>query len=40
MNTTTKNVQTKKRNKLSVIITEVQAKKIIKKLQDEREKKQ
>lgn len=40
MKTNTKNVQTKKRNKLSVIITEVQAKKLIKKLQDEREKKQ
>ena len=38
MNTTTKNVQTKKRNKLSVIITEIQANKLIKNLQDEREK--
>jgi hypothetical protein len=38
MKTTTKNVQTKKTNKLSVIISEVQAKKLIKKLQDEREK--
>ena len=38
MNTTTKNVQTKKRNKLAIILTEVQAKKLIKNLQDEREK--
>ena len=38
MNTNTKIVQTPKRNKLSVIITEVQAKKLIKNLQDEREK--
>lgn len=36
MKTTTKNVQTKKRNKLSVIITEVQVKKLIQNLQDER----
>ncbi len=38
MKTTTNNVQTKKTNKLSVIISEVQAKKLIKNLQDEREK--
>ncbi len=38
MKTTTKNVQTKKTNKLSVIISEVQAKKLIKNLQHEREK--
>jgi hypothetical protein len=38
MKTTTKNVQTKKRNKLLVILTEVQTKKLIKNLQDEREK--
>lgn len=38
MKTNTKNVQTKKRNKLSVIILEVQAKKLIKNLQDERKK--
>jgi hypothetical protein len=38
MKTTTKNVQTKKTNKLKVIITEVQTKKLIKNLQDEREK--
>lgn len=36
MKTTTKNVQTKKRNKLSVKITEVQVKKLIQNLQDER----
>jgi hypothetical protein len=39
MKTNTKNVQTKKRNKLAIILTEVQAKKLIKNLQDEREKK-
>ena len=37
MKTTTKNVQTKK-NKLLVMLSEVQAKKLIKNLQDEREK--
>jgi hypothetical protein len=39
MKINTKNVQTKKRNKLAIILTEVQAKKLIKNLQDEREKK-
>ncbi len=38
MKTTTKNVQTKKTNKLLVMLSEVQAKKLIKNLQDEREK--
>lgn len=40
MKTSTKNIQTKKTNKLLVMLSEVQAKKLIKNLQDEREKKQ